>query len=106
MPRSGWIAIGAAIGALAMPALAAAPPELAPILVGIAGLIAIVGPVLAARPARPAALAAVLLGMAAIGIRMLVGQIAAPSAGALPLPDGAGPWAAIVDAVGSPRAGQ
>lgn len=106
MPRSGWIAIGAAIGALAMPALAAAPPELAPILVGIAGLVAIVGPALALRPARRAALAAVLLGMAAIGIRMLVGQIAAPSAGALRLPDGGGPWAAIVDAVGSPRAGQ
>jgi competence protein ComEC len=106
MPRSGWLAIGATAAALAGPAAAAALGSRAPlglVAVGIVLLgLALVGA--GTNAARPRQIAALAVGAAAIALRLAVaGGGAEP---APPLPDGAGPWSAIVEGVGTPRDGQ
>ena len=94
MPRSGWLAVGAVVAALAGPLV---HPTIAALF---AGAVAIV--LLAARVGRPAPVAAGL-GAVAITIRLAVGGPPPPPA---ELPEGAGPWSARVEAVGAPRRGE
>ncbi|HET7702048.1 MAG TPA: ComEC/Rec2 family competence protein, partial [Candidatus Limnocylindrales bacterium] len=108
MTASGWLAIGAALGALAAPAVGA-------LVVGMAA--AGLALALAAAPrsrsprvatgspwARIRFLLPVALGSLALGLRILLGGAGAASAP--PLPDGHGPWIATVESRGSNREGQ
>ena len=105
MPRSGWLAVGAAIAALLGPASGAGVLGLA-VGAGVAAAFAIdAGGTAAHRlrsggshrrrsPAWP-----LLAGAAAIAVRLLLGPAGPPAAG---IPTGAGPWTAIVETAGSP----
>ncbi len=108
MPRSGWLAIGAAAAALAGPAVAADLGSRAPLGLAAVGIvllllgIALVGA--GTNAARPRQIAALAVGAAAIALRLAVGGGGTETAP--PLPDGAGPWTAVVEGVGTPRDGQ
>jgi competence protein ComEC len=96
LPRSAWLAIGAAVSA----AVAYAGGPMAGVLV--VGLLAVsiglaVPRALAVAPLTPAGIGAVL-----VALRLLLGPPAPPVA---PLPATPGPWTAVVDSVGSPRDG-
>jgi competence protein ComEC len=102
VPRSAWLATGAALTAgwawAGQPALAALA----------AGLLALAAG-LAARPsgAHEGVRGAVPLlaggcGATLLALRVLLGPAAPPVP---PLPDGSGPWTAVVESVGSPRDG-
>lgn len=97
MPRPAWLAVGAALGALA---LAIVPP----LAVAVAGLAILCASTAARRP--DAALARKLLplavGIVVIGLRGAAAG-SPPPAGAVP--PGEGPWIAEVRSVGAPRAG-
>ena len=106
MTASGWLAIGAALGALAA-------PEVGGLVVGLAAA----GLALAVTGARrstggdggspwmpPRLLLPVALGSLALAARILAGGTAPASAP--PLPDGRGPWTATVESRGSNRDGQ
>src|SRR5688572_19553655 len=97
MPRTGWLAAGAAIAALAI----GAEDRL---LVGV--LVAAIGTVLLAclwlprgRRVAPLALA---IGILSIALRAGIGPGEATLSGA---PVGSGPWTIVVETVGSPREG-
>ncbi len=98
VPRSAWLAVGAALAAAW--AWFGLPTPLAL----VAGLLVLAGG-LAARPRdvrHAAALAAVGAGATVLALRVLLG----PAAPAVPpLPNGSGPWTAVVESVGSPRDG-
>ena len=102
VPRSGWLAVGAVTAALAGPALGerlgAGAILLAAGFVLVVGLGSTVG-----RRGGTLRLAALAIGAAAIAVRLAVAGTPAPSGA---IPDGDGPWTAVVAAVGSPRAGQ
>ena len=98
VPRSAWLAAGAAIAAgwawAEQPAVAAL---VAGLLVLAAGL--------AARPAGIRGAVPLLaggIGATLLALRVLAGPTAPPVA---PLPDSSGPWTAVVESVGSPRDG-
>jgi competence protein ComEC len=99
VPRPAWLAVGAATGALALEAIS----PLAVALFAGCGLIL----ALAAAPARRQGvarrLAPAALGIAAIGLRGGLAATPEPEAG--PIPGGDGPWVAVVQSVGAPRAG-
>ncbi len=96
LPRSGWLAVGAAASA----AVAYAGAPIAGALV--AGLLALSGG-LAARPARVGVpLMAAGIGAVLLALRVLVGPAAPPVPA---LPSASGPWPAVVESVGSPRDG-
>ena len=102
VPRSAWLATGAAIAAGW--AWAGQPPVAA--LIG--GLLVLAAG-LAARPSgvRGGVRGAVPLlaggtGATLLALRFLLGPAAPPVP---PLPDGSGPWTAVVESVGSPRDG-
>ena len=118
MPASGWLAIGAIVGALIVRDAPAA---------GIIGIAFLAGGGVAASLAvarwRPmgrgsagtvawgAAAAARWLGLIAVGVLLVAGRsVAVPQAvgPAIPegLPSGDGPWTATVATIGAPRAGQ
>jgi competence protein ComEC len=99
VPRPAWLAVGAVAGALA---LAAAGP-LAIALVGGCGLALALAAAGAGRPGTARKLAPLALGIAAIGVRGGLGVQPAPDPG--PIPSGEGPWIAVVQSVGAPRAG-
>ena len=98
MPRSGWLAIGAIGGALAVAvddrrALAA--------ILGAVGLTMIVA-LAVASPWRPR-----LFAMSIGAIAILARAIVLPGSAALDgAPDGSGPWRMVVESIGSPREGQ
>jgi competence protein ComEC len=98
VPRSAWLAVGAALTAAW--AWFGLPTPLAL----VAGLLVLAGG-LAARPRdvrHAAALTAVGAGATVLALRVLLG----PAAPAVPpLPNGSGPWTAVVESVGSPRDG-
>ena len=96
MPRSGWLAIGACLGALAV----AQDERLALVVILFAFALTIAAACLR-RDRRVAALA-VALGAAAIVVRSLLGPATPALTG---VPDGSGPWRMIVESVGSPRDG-
>ena len=97
-PRATWLAAGTAAGAAwAWVGLPVAAPLVAGLVLLAAGL--------GLRLARPrAAVIAIAAGAGAalLAARVLLGPAAEPLP---PLPDGTGPWAAVVDSVGSPRDG-
>ncbi len=96
LPRSAWLALGAAASA----AIAYAGAPIAGALV--AGLLAVSGG-LAARPTRVGVpLMAGGVGAVLLALRVLLGPAAPPVP---PLPSAPGPWAAVVESVGSPRDG-
>ena len=98
MPRTGWLAVGAVVGALAAGlddrrAIAG--------MVGLVGL-ALIGS-LAAGPGWRPRLLAIAIGAAAITGRAIL----LPSAGGPPgEPVDAGPWHMLVESIGSPRDGK
>ena len=65
MPRPAWLAIGAAVGAIALGAI----PPLAIVLFAGCGLVTSVAALAVRRPGAARKLAPVALGMAAIGFR-------------------------------------
>jgi competence protein ComEC len=99
MPGSGWLALGAVLGALAGLHLGPSPTLLASLSL-VAGSLAV-----QARLARTAHRNVLCLGVAAlaIGLRILAGP-GAPEPG--PPPDGDGPWVVVVESVGAPRRGE
>jgi competence protein ComEC len=101
VPRSAWLAIGAAVAAgwawAGLPAVAALAGGL---LALAAGLAARRSGVRGGRAAVP--LLAGGAGAALLAVRVLLGPSASPGP---PLPTGSGPWTAVVESVGSPRDG-
>jgi competence protein ComEC len=100
VPRSTWLAVGAALAAAwAWHGQPAVVPLLAGLAVVAAGLVARETP----RWRRPAVTGtAAGSGAALLALRILLG----PAAPAIPpLPDDPGPWTAVVESVGSPRDG-
>ena len=98
VPRPAWLAVGAAAAALS---LASVSPIVAMLAAGcgLATAFALVG----LGRAKPASvIAALTLGALAIGLRAQA--LAAAPATAASLPDGDGPWLAVVRSVGAPRA--
>ncbi len=102
VPRSGWLAVGAVVAALAGPALGdrlgASAILLAAGFVLVVGLGSAVG-----RRGGTLRLAALTIGAAAIAIRLAITGVPAPPGA---IPDGDGPWTADVASIGSPRDGQ
>lgn len=100
MPSSGWLAIGATLAALGVPALAAGREVVA--LVAVAALTClIVGS--RGRPRTPRFLVPIAVGALLLAGRM---ALAPPDAGDPAPPVGDGPWSMLVEAVGSPRDGR
>ena len=99
MPRSGWLAVGATLAALALGADLGAHGAIL-LTSGIVGL-GILAVWLGPRRRRLAI--AVSVGAAAIALRVAAGPSAPPLSG---VPDGRGPWTMLVETVGSPRDGQ
>jgi competence protein ComEC len=105
MPRAGWLAVGAVLAALVAPevgvrtvgGLLAAAGALLVVAVGA------VGPGRVTGTQRSAA--ATLVGASLIVARLLVAP-PAPVPDSTTLPTGSGPWTAVVEAAGSPKAGQ
>jgi competence protein ComEC len=106
---SGWLAIGAVLAALVAPGVGSPVVALAAAGTALAAAAArrIDGAAAADRRRATLRLAmAVAIGALAIGLRLLVNPVdgaAAPGAG---VPDGRGPWKAVVEARGSDRDGQ
>jgi competence protein ComEC len=96
MPRSGWLAVGACLGALSV---AQDDRRVLGLL-----LLAIASATAAAwiSPDRHRPVLALAVGVVAIVIRSLLGPAAAPLVG---IPEGSGPWRMAVESVGSPRDG-
>ena len=99
MLRPAWLAIGVATGALAL----AAMPPLAVVLAAGCGLAASFAALAARRPGAARKLVPLALGIAAIGLRGGLAMRPEPDAGSIP--GGDGPWVAVVQSVGAPRAG-
>ncbi len=98
VPRSAWLATGAAIAACWA---SAGQPAVA---VLVAGLLVLAAGV-AARPSGVRGAVPLLAGgtgAVLLAVRLLLGPAAPPVP---PLPDGSGPWMAVVESVGSPRDG-
>jgi competence protein ComEC len=97
MPRAGWLAIGAMVGALVSRVDDPRAPAAVVALVGFALVAA-----LAVGPGWRARMVAIAVGALAISIRTAVLPTAGAPAGG---PDGSGPWRMAVESVGSPREG-
>lgn len=118
MPASGWLAIGAIVGALIVRDTPAAGIIAIAFLAGggVAASLAVarwrpMGRGSTGTVAGGAAAAARWLGLIAVGVLLVAGRsVAVPRAvgPAIPdqLPAGDGPWIAIVATIGAPRAGQ
>ncbi len=106
MSASGWLAIGAVIAALVTPGIG-------PVIVAmVAASTALIIAASWRRPGGPAghreprrAAIAVSIGGCAIGIRLLTATLT-PGVEAAAVPDGRGPWTAVVEARGADRDGQ
>lgn len=102
MPRAAILAGGAVAAAWLIPQVGPA----ASMLAAAAWLVAIAAVRSTGRdPARRILLIG-LIGFAAVGVRLAPDMLAGGASPAAPLPDGRGPWAFVVEAVGSPRDGQ
>lgn len=98
MPRSAWIAVGVAAGALAL--AADDRRAIAVLLGGTAALLALAA--LTASSRRRAAVAAAI-GVAAVLARGVLGTGGAELTGT---PEGSGPWMMVVESIGSMREGE
>ena len=98
LPRSGWLAIGAATGALLAPIAGAGPA----LVGGLVALLAAAGTRAAGRRALAMLLAVLAVGLIAMALRLM---LTPPVEGTVGLPAGDGPWAGRVVGVGSPRDG-
>jgi competence protein ComEC len=98
VPRSGWLAIGAALGALAL-----ATGDRRTIAVALAAMS--IGLLVAGRsgPTHRGPILALGAGAIVIVVRGTLGPAPVALAGA---PEGTGPWAMLVESVGSPREGR
>lgn len=99
MPRPAWLAVGAAVGALA----SATTLQLAVAPFGASLICAAVAMRVGRRAGSPRGFMPLAIGMAAIGLRAALGDSATAAPG--PVPNGEGPWVGIVQSVGAPRAG-
>ena len=97
MPRTGWLAAGAAIAALAV---ATADHPLLALLVAAAGFLLLFG--LWLPSGRRIALLALTIGILSIALRAALGPTGSVLSGS---PVGSGPWTMVVETVGSPREG-
>ena len=97
MPRTGWLAAGAAIAALTV---GAEDRRLLGVLVVAAGLLLLVG--LWMPRGQRVGLLALTIGILSIALRTGVGP-AGPALSGSPM--GNGPWTMVVETVGSPRKG-
>jgi competence protein ComEC len=97
VPRTGWLAAGAAIAALAV---GTGDHRLVAVLVAVAGLLFLTG-VWLPHGGR-VGLLALAVGIVSIAVRAGVGPAGAGLSGS---PAGSGPWTVIVETVGSPREG-
>ena len=98
MPRTGWLALGACLGALA-----AGTDDRRWLAVALAAIVLAGMAVVVTAGAPRARFVAVGLGVAAIVVRSIVVPSPAALAGD---PAGSGPWSMVVEAVGSPRDGR
>ena len=96
MPASGWLAIGSVVAALLAPNAGVAVVALV-----AAGLAAAAWGV--AHQSSRRSLLAVAIGVALLVVRLAVAPAQAPVAAAIP--EGHGPWVAVVESVGAPRDG-
>ncbi len=112
MPRAGWLAIGTVIAALGVPVVVerlgtgtglALAVALASLGAGLAATAHAIPKTRHGLRARARVLLPVLIGCAAIAIRLVV---SGPAPVAPAIPNGAGPWTALVVGVGTPRGGQ
>ena len=104
MPRSGWLAIGA-IGAALCGEMLGLRILAGGLAMAAAMMLMLVGAMpggLRSRHAPPTA--AILCAAAAIAVRLAV--LPPPATDAVALPDGDGPWKAVVVATGAPREGR
>ncbi len=109
MPTSGWLAVGAVVGALIAPGLgAAATLAAAAIAAFLAAAVALATGRVETRGRLGHVVLAFALGTAAIGLRMgLVGAPTGTRSGAdAALPAGDGPWVATVLSVSAPLDGR
>ena len=97
MPRTGWLAAGAAVAALT---LGVGDRRILAVLLAAAGLLLLSGMWL--PRGRRMAVLAVAAGVLSIALRAGIGPDGAAQAGS---PDGSGPWSMVVETVGSPRDG-
>ena len=108
MTAGGWLAVGAVIGALVAPSigspvvalLAAAGAFLAAATAGRAGVES------ARHQDRLRVVLAVALGSLAIAIRLITTTVGGTEPALEGLPEGRGPWVAVVEARGADREGQ
>jgi len=99
MPRPAWLALGAAAAALASTSVS--PPAIA---LAAAALLAVACALWASQRVVPArSTMAFAIGVAAIAARAAL--TSGPSSPAAAIPTGDGPWTAVVQSVGAPRAG-
>ncbi len=108
MPRSGWVALGAVLGALAAEALPGPRGALAETLLAFALLIGglVPGMVLTSIHGRAArSVALVGLGAVLVAFRLVLGPVSTPPAAGATLPAGGGPWPGVVMTVSAPKAG-
>ena len=96
MPASGWLAIGSVVAALLAPNASVAVVALV-----AAGLAAAAWGV--AHTTSRRSLLAVAIGATLLVVRLAVAPAPAPVAAAIP--EGRGPWVAVVESVGAPRDG-
>jgi competence protein ComEC len=96
MPASGWLAIGSVVAALAAPGAGVAVVALV-----AAGLAAAAWGL--AGPTSRRSLLAVAIGGGLLVVRLAFAPTPAPVAAAIP--DGRGPWIAVVESVAAPRDG-
>ncbi|MEA2673690.1 MAG: hypothetical protein QOI92_882, partial [Chloroflexota bacterium] len=103
MPRTAWLAVGIAAGAI----LLGATTGLVVAIVGVASLCAAAGLRIAVADGQARGVARRLvplaIGLLAIGLRGAAGGDA--GAAAVAIPSGAGPWVGVVETVGAPRDG-
>ncbi|HEY3073365.1 MAG TPA: ComEC/Rec2 family competence protein, partial [Candidatus Limnocylindrales bacterium] len=97
MPRSGWLAAGAATGALTASLPLGASLVLVAAVVGAAWLLT------GRRRGGRARCVALVLGITAVGFRLAIGST---SLAAVDLAEGTARWTGVVETVGSPREGQ
>jgi competence protein ComEC len=102
MPRTGWLAAGAAAASFLSGSAAAASPVALPGLVVAMASMALAA-VLLLRGRDGRSCIAMAIGALAIAIRL---GISPPAAAPASLPEGTGPWHAVVESVGAPRPGQ
>jgi competence protein ComEC len=104
MPRSGWIAVGAAAMALLGPAVGPLPTLLAGLAAGLLAAAATAAGPDRWRVVAVPRLLAVAAGVLLVAVRLWLGGLAPPPSPAIPV--GEGPWPARVAAVSAPREGR